>query len=133
MGCITSATCLETHLWAGNGPDNVPGGTVELPHTVAELGRWKRVKVDVAVVPIHTMLTYMGNEEFHPFLTSVLGAGSPQYKSNTKLGGPHSWSGHFGGREKYLAPVEIRIAGRQAQFWKGNMRNWEGGHAPPPS
>jgi len=71
VGCITSATCLETHLWAGNGPDNVPGGTVELPHTVVELGRWKRVKVDVALVPIHAMLTYMGNEVTAPLILNL--------------------------------------------------------------
>lgn len=62
MGCITSATCMETHLWAGNGPENVLGRTLELPHTVVQLGRWKRVKVDGAVVSIHAMLAYMGSE-----------------------------------------------------------------------
>ena len=99
MGYITSATCLETLLWAGNGPDNVLGGTVELPHTMVELGRWKRVKVDGVCWFIWGVKV-----QLHTFLTSTLGTGSPQYMSNTRLGGPHSWSGHFG-EEKNILPL----------------------------
>ena len=45
------------------------------------------------------------------FLTSALGAGSPQYISNTRLGGPHSWSGHFGeeGSILPLSRFELRV------------------------
>jgi hypothetical protein len=99
VGCITSATCTETHLWEGNGPDNVLGGSMELPHAMVELGRWKGVKVDGTCWHIWGVKV-----QFHSFLTSALGAGSPHYISNTRLGGPHSWSGHFG-EERNILPL----------------------------
>jgi len=99
VGCIISVICMETHLWAGNVPDNVLGGTVDLPHTMVELGRWKRVKVDGACWHIWGIKV-----QLHSFLTLALGAGSSHYISNTRLGGPHSWSGHFG-EERNTLPL----------------------------
>jgi hypothetical protein len=61
------AASLRSPVWRhiygqGMGHNNILGGTVELPHTMVGLGRWKVVKVDGACWHI---------------LTSALGASSP--------------------------------------------------------